>query len=179
MTDPLRRSPKPNRVRLLVEQLILEIRWLQLPLLLGLVIGLLVLELKFLGYLWQVIAQFRELNRTAIILLTLDMIDMVLIANLVVMVVISGYKIFISSMYLNEDQLPRSMGGATAGGLKVRIATTILLISSIHLLHIFLAPNELENNDLYFVLAAQVVFALTAVAFVIIDRLEPSGGEEG
>ncbi|MGI9414644.1 MAG: YqhA family protein, partial [Hyphomicrobiales bacterium] len=123
------------------EGCLLLVRWLQLPLLIGLVVALVVFELKFVAHLISIVSDMDTLTRERAILVTLDLIDMVLIANLVVMVVISGYETFISRLHMDDEpSVPASMRHSTTGKLKLRIATTILLISTIHLLHAYLDP---------------------------------------
>lgn len=65
------------------------------------------------------------------------------------------------------------MTQAAAGGLTVRIASTILLISSVHLLHLFLPPEGAVQEDRSFMVLAQLLFVVTAAAFAVIERPEP------
>ena len=155
------------------EGCLLLIRWLQLPLLIGLVVALVVFELKFVAHLINIVSDMDNLTRERAILVTLDLIDMVLIANLVVMVVISGYETFISRLHMDDEpSVPASMRHTTTGKLKLRIATTILLISTIHLLHAYLDPAQIDDREAVFMMTAQVIFIATAAAFVIFHRLE-------
>lgn len=148
-------------------------RWLQLPLFIGLVVALLVFEYKFAEHLFNNLAAIGSITREQAILVMLDLIDMVLIASLAVMVVISGYETFISPFHITDDlRIPTWMRRSTAGKLKLRIATTILLISTIHLLHDYLDPAQLDEAKVRFMLIAQIVFIVTAGAFVVFDRLE-------
>ncbi len=153
------------------ERLLLSTRWLQLPLIVGLVMALIFFELKFAEHLWTTFTGPEEVTRIQAILVTLDLIDMVLIANLVVMVIISGYQIFISPLVLDEATTPSWMHGSSAGQLKLKIATTVLLISTIHLLHVYLDPAEVTPGETTFMLLAQLVFAATTAVFVLVERL--------
>ena len=155
------------------EGALLLIRWLQLPLLVGLVVALVVFELKFVTHLLQIVTDMETLTRERAILVTLDLIDMVLIANLVVMVVISGYETFISRLHMDDEpSVPAWMRHSTTGQLKLRIATTILLISTIHLLHAYLDPARIDDREAVFMIVSQVIFILTAAAFVLFHRLD-------
>ncbi len=156
-----------------LETSILLTRWFQLPLLLGLVFVLVVFEFAFARHLIALLAEGGPLKRDKVILVTLDLIDMVLIANLVVMVIISGYKLLISPLFTaDESRVPIWLRSATPSELKLRIATTVLLISTIHLLHMFLDPSASAEHDTYFILIAQGAFALTTLVFVAVDYVE-------
>ena len=155
------------------EGILLLCRWLQLPLLIGLVVALVIFEIVFVKHLISIMFPLGALTREDAILVTLDLIDMVLIANLVVMVVISGYETFISRLHMRDQtSVPAWMRRSTTGKLKLRIATTILLISTIHLLHLYLDPARIDPEEARFMLIAQGVFVLTAAAFVFFNWLE-------
>ena len=155
------------------EGILLLCRWLQLPLLIGLVVTLVIFEIVFLKHLIDVVFPVGSLTREDAILVTLDLIDMVLIANLVVMIVISGYETFISRLHMRDKpSVPAWMRRSTTGKLKLRIATTILLISTIHLLHLYLDPAAVDVAEATFMLIAQGVFVVTAAAFVMFNWLE-------
>lgn len=165
------------------EGLLLFSRWLQLPLLVGLLIALVVFAAKFAEHLLRTLLAFPTITREQMLLVTLDLIDMVLIANLVIMVVISGYETFISRLHLtDEPSVPAWLRRSSASQLKQRIATTILLISTIHLLHIYLDPQRVDEGKAQFMLLAQMVFLLTATAFVAfswVDRRVGPPNETG
>ncbi len=98
---------------------------------------------------------------------------MVLIANLVVMIVISGYETFISPLHVSDNSdVPAWMRRTTTGKLKLRIATTILLISTIHLLHDYLDPAHLDETRVTYMLISQIVFLATAAGYVVFHWLE-------
>ena len=121
--------------------------------------ALVVFELKFVTHLLQIVTDMETLTRERAILVTLDLIDMVLIANLVVMVVISGYETFISRLHMDDEpSVPAWMRHSTTGQLKLRIATTILLISTIHLLHAYLDPARIDDREAVFMIVSQVIF---------------------
>lgn len=155
-----------------LERILLATRWLQLPLIIGLIVALIFFELKFAQHLWETLTGPEEVTRIKAILVTLDLIDMVLIANLVVMVIISGYQIFISPLAIDKKSTPGWMQGSSPGALKLKIATTVLLISTIHLLHVYLDPTEVTAGESTFMLLAHFVFAITTAVFVLVERFE-------
>lgn len=153
-------------------QAILWTRWLQIPLLAGMVLALLAFEISFFVHLMSAFTADSEFTRVKSILLILDLIDMVLIANLVVMVVISGYKIFIYPMNLRDEPLvPDWLKGLSLAGVKFRISATVLLITTIHLLHEFLDPSVESISAAAILLSAQLVLIATC-AFAWIERIE-------
>lgn len=155
-------------------------RWLQLPFLIGLLVALMVLALQFGLSIVDTLIEFRAMTRRDAILLTLDLIDMVLIANLVVMVVLSGYQIFITGVGSpsNPDHKTFSFDEA-AGPLKFRIATTIVLISTIHMLHAYLDSTPLEPDMVVQLAVFQTLFLLTAVVLAVIHRILPQKTRPG
>ena len=155
-------------------------RWLQLPFLAGLMVALVVLAAQFGLSVVETLLDFRSMTRLDAILLTLDLIDMVLIANLVVMVVLSGYQIFITGVGSpsNPDHRTFSFDEA-AGPLKFRIATTIVLISTIHMLHAYLDSTPLEPGMMVQLAVFQTLFLLTAVVLAVIHRILPQRTRPG
>ena len=153
------------------EGALLWTRWLQVPLLIGLLIALIIVEIKFAEHLINTILSMEEITRERAILVALDLIDMVLIANLIVMVVISGYETFVSSLHVSgSNSVPPWMRRSTAGQVKMRIAVTILLISTIHLLHAYLDPEAIDREEMVFMLVTQLVFIATVIAFVVFRK---------
>ncbi len=171
-------ATKQMRQRLILgwERVLIATRWLQVPLLIGLAIALIIFEFTYFREVVSAVSGIATLGRLHAILLVLDLIDMVLIANLVVMVMISGYEIFVDRF--NEqpgETLPYWIGSSRSPGeLEIKIATTIMLISAIHLLHAFLDPEEANTpQQLIEILSLHAAFVITAFVFVLIERLSP------
>ena len=176
-----------------VPRLIFATRWLQLPLYAGLILAQAVyvyhfwvelihlikaafgdqaaLEalIKSIGY---VSTTAPELNETVIMLVVLALIDVVMISNLLVMVIIGGYETFVSRMYLegHPDQ-PEWLSHVNASVLKVKLATAIIGISSIHLLKTFINAANYEPKVLIAQTVIHVTFLLSALAVASTDRL--------
>jgi uncharacterized protein (TIGR00645 family) len=192
-------SPKPGRMKPM-PRLIFASRWLQLPLYLGLIAaqGVYVfhfwvelvhlLEAVFgsqtalqalinsIGYKSDV--QVTSLNETIIMLVVLALIDVVMISNLLIMVIIGGYETFVSRMNLEEhpDQ-PEWLDHVNASVLKVKLATAIIGISSIHLLKTFINAANYDVKVLMWQTIIHATFLLSALAIAATDRLmAPSHG---
>jgi uncharacterized protein (TIGR00645 family) len=161
-------------------------RWLQAPLYFGLIVAQAVYVCRFLISLWELIG-FGLLgharpphiqpadSETVIMLLVLGLIDVVMIANLLIMVIIGGYETFVSRLNLqgHPDQ-PEWLSHVNAGILKVKLATALIGISSIHLLKTFINAGGLTPPDPKTMLWQTIIhgtFLLSAVALAYIDRL--------
>jgi uncharacterized protein (TIGR00645 family) len=182
--SPLR--PLPN--------LIFASRWLQLPLYLGLIAAQAVYVVHFLLELWHLVeaaagsqaalqqlitsigykatAQMSALNETIIMLVVLALIDVVMISNLLIMVIVGGYETFVSRMNLqgHPDQ-PEWLSHVNASVLKVKLATAIIGISSIHLLKTFINADNYSDRVLIAQTAIHITFLLSAMAIAYTDRL--------
>ena len=173
-------------------KLIFMSRWLQLPLYLGLIAAQGVYVWHFLLELWHLIeAAFGSqtaiallaktsgytgdavvLNETIIMLVVLSLIDVVMISNLLIMVIVGGYETFISRMNLegHPDQ-PEWLSHVNASVLKVKLATAIIGISSIHLLKTFINAANYSDKVLIAQTVIHITFLLSAIAIAYTDRL--------
>lgn len=147
-------------------------RWLQAPLYLGLIIALGVYVYEFGLNLFGLVINVNKLTETAIMLQVLDLIDVVMIANLMVMVIVGGYEIFVSRLRLNSHpDHPEWLDEVNAGTMKIKLALSLVSISSIHLLRTFIDPMQKD----FYVVMWQVVIHLTlvfsAIAIAFSDRL--------
>jgi len=173
-------------------KLIFMSRWLQLPLYLGLIAAQGVYVWHFLLELWHLIeaafgnqaaltlltksvgytGEMVGLNETIIMLVVLALIDVVMISNLLIMVIVGGYETFISRMNLegHPDQ-PEWLSHVNASVLKVKLATAIIGISSIHLLKTFINAGNYSDKVLIAQTAIHITFLLSAMAIAYTDRL--------
>ena len=134
----------------LFEKLFYSARWILAPLFLGLSLALLALALKFFQEVWHVLPHVFELSESDLILSLLSMVDMGLVGGLIVMVMYSSYENFVSRLDLDEKDSERLgwLGKMDAGSLKNKVAASIVAISSIHLLRIFMNISTIENDKL-------------------------------
>ena len=184
--QPLR--PLPN--------LIFASRWLQLPLYLGLIVA----QAVYVWLFWQelyylLFAAFgnadalnhvieavtvegvkrpAKLNETVIMLVVLGLIDVVMISNLLIMVIVGGYETFVSRLRLegHPDQ-PEWLSHVNASVLKVKLATAIIGISSIHLLKTFINAAAYDEKTIIAQVAIHITFLLSAIAIAAADRVMP------
>ena len=120
------------------------------------------------------LADVTSLNETVIMLVVLGLIDVVMISNLLVMVIIGGYETFVSRLNLDghRDQ-PEWLDHVNASVLKVKLATAIIGISSIHLLKTFINAGAYDTKVLLWQTVIHVAFLLSAMAIAMTDRLLP------
>ena len=176
--------------------LIFASRWLQLPLYLGLIVA----QAIYVWLFWQelyylVLAAFgnasalghvldavtvagvdrpEKLTETVIMLVVLGLIDVVMISNLLIMVIVGGYETFVSRMNLEShpDQ-PEWLSHVNASVLKVKLATAIIGISSIHLLKTFIIAAAYDEKTLIAQTGIHITFLLSAIAIAASDRIMP------
>jgi uncharacterized protein (TIGR00645 family) len=194
----------PNEARALrpLPSLIFASRWLQLPLYLGLIVA----QAIYVWLFWQelyylVMAAFGDggalshildsvtvegakrpvkPNETVIMLVVLGLIDVVMISNLLIMVIVGGYETFVSRMNLqgHPDQ-PEWLSHVNASVLKVKLATAIIGISSIHLLKTFINAASYDEKTIYAQVGIHVTFLLSALAIAWSDRIMPQPVKHG
>src|SRR5688500_13056808 len=154
-------------------------RWLQAPLYFGLILAQGVYVYHFIIELIHLIQRTPHLKEAEIMLTVLGLIDVVMIANLLIMVIVGGYETFVSRLNLqgHPDQ-PEWLSHVNAGVLKVKLATALIGISSIHLLKTFInaekilgAPGGNGNMAIMWQVAIHVTFVLSAWMLAVIDRI--------
>ncbi|WPG40384.1 YqhA family protein [Variovorax sp. EBFNA2] len=196
--DPFdaRNAPVPARSSPLkpLPRLIFASRWLQLPLYLGLIVAQGVYVVHFLVELLHLVeaafgnkdalqalitsigykttAPVGSLNETVIMLVVLALIDVVMISNLLIMVIVGGYETFVSRMDLegHQDQ-PEWLSHVNASVLKVKLATAIIGISSIHLLKTFINADNYTDKVLIAQTVIHIAFLFSAMAIAYTDKL--------
>ncbi len=181
---------KNTTTETVLEKTIFASRWLQAPLYVGLIVAQGIYVYQFFIELWHLLHAaltntlpegVKHDMSTHIMLGVLGLIDVVMIANLLIMVIIGGYETFVSRLNLaDHDDQPEWLSHVNAGMLKVKLATALISISSIHLLKTFitvnLAPVGSVNNDgVMWQVIIHVVFVFSAIALAWTDKLMMGG----
>lgn len=157
-------------LELLVERIILSSRWILVVFYLGLAAALAVYGVAF-GYKFLKVAlNVFTLDEADMILAMLGLIDAALVASLIVMVMISGYENFVSRFDEAEDQVS-FLGKLDSGSLKIKVASSIVAISSIHLLQVFLNANEYTDGKLMWLTAMHLAFVVSAVMLGFLEGI--------
>jgi uncharacterized protein (TIGR00645 family) len=194
-------SPKINKRIHPLANFIFMSRWLQLPLYIGLILAQCVYVFHFwvelsdligaamgnkaaLQHILDAVAvdgasKPTKLNETTIMLVVLGLIDVVMISNLLIMVIVGGYETFVSRMNLEShpDQ-PEWLSHVNASVLKVKLATAIIGISSIHLLKTFINAKAYDEKTLLAQTGIHVVFLVSALAIAYSDRIMAGHAEK-
>jgi len=159
----------------LLSTLLFGSRWLQVPLYLGLIVAQLVYVVHFMIELKHLIVGTLALSEAAIMLIVLGLIDVVMISNLLIMVIVGGYETFVSRLNLKgHPDEPEWLSHVNANVLKVKLATAIIGISSIHLLKTFINAANLDEKVLLWQTIIHMAFIVSAVAIAYIDKLMPN-----
>jgi uncharacterized protein (TIGR00645 family) len=182
-------APNPrNRWGRGIGSLIFVSRWLQAPLYVGLIVAQLVYVIVFMVELWhlgeEVFRDITHIDEAAIMLAVLGLIDVVMIANLLIMVIIGGYETFVSRINVDghPDQ-PEWLSHVNANVLKVKLAMAIIGISSVHLLVTFISIGALDGDGVVddghrytpegvmWQVLIHLTFIVSAIALALIDRM--------
>jgi uncharacterized protein (TIGR00645 family) len=159
----------PKRLEIPIENVILASRWLLVIFYLGLALALAVYAVTFGVKLWDFTSHVLILDEADSILKMLGLIDAALVASLVVMVIISGYENFVSRF--DDESKVHWLGEIDAGSLKIKVASTIVAISSIHLLQIFLNVEKYSGDHLMWYTLIHIAFVVSALFLAFIDRV--------
>jgi uncharacterized protein (TIGR00645 family) len=161
-----------NIIKQQIGGIIFMARWLQAPLYLGLICILGAYAYRFIAELFNLIIHLNKVDDTHIMLGVLDLIDVVMIANLLIMVVMGGYETFVSHLKLetHPDQ-PEWLDHLDAGAMKVKLALSLIGISSIHLLRTFIDPTKLSNYSVLWQVVIHLTLILSAVAIAFTNRM--------
>lgn len=156
----------------IMSQLIFWSRWLQAPLYLGLIIAQCVYVYHFMIELTHLVTGANELGETGIMLMVLGLIDVVMIANLLIMVIIGGYETFVSRLNIKEhpDQ-PEWLAHVNAATMKIKLSMALIGISSIHLLKTFINAEHMDDSTIMWQVLIHLTFILSAVAMAYTDRI--------
>ena len=166
-----------KKLELFIESVILASRWLLVIFYLGLTAALGLYAVSFVRKLFEFTSKVLVLDETDSILKMLGLIDAALVASLVVMVIISGYENFVSRFDNAESDLSL-LGKIDAGSLKVKVASTIVAISSIHLLQVFLNSDIIDTTRVMWLTIVHVAFVVSALILAFIDRVMSTAKKE-
>ncbi|GGP26202.1 TIGR00645 family protein [Silvimonas amylolytica] len=165
-----------SRLESALEKTIFYSRWLLAPFYLALVAGLGALFIKMLKELWA-LGQTLLTGDGNVIIGILSMVDVTLVANLLLIVMFSGYENFISRMEVahNSEDKPYWMGKVSYADLKLKLIGSIVAISAIDLLKAFVNIDSMDSQKLGWLIAIHVTFVVSGVLFAVMDRIAAVG----
>ncbi|EIX9082344.1 TIGR00645 family protein [Klebsiella aerogenes] len=155
-----------------LENAIYASRWLLAPVYFGLSLGLIALSIKFFQEIFHILPHIFSVSESDLILTLLSLVDMTLVGGLLVMVMFSGYENFVSTLDINEGKEKLNwLGKMDATSLKNKVAASIVAISSIHLLRVFMDAKNVPDNKLIWYVIIHLTFVLSAFVMGYLDRL--------
>jgi uncharacterized protein (TIGR00645 family) len=165
-----------------VERAFFASRWLLAPIYLGLSVALVVLGIQFFMELYHSFELVLGLSfmpdgehaeEADIVLTLLALVDLALVAGLIVMVMFSGYETFVSKLDVDSEGSEKLgwLGKLDAGTLKLKVAASIVAISSIHLLRKFMEVEDTEESELLWYVVIHMTFVFSALLMGVLDRI--------
>ena len=159
-----------------IEKLLFASRWILAPVYLGLSLALVALGIKFFMELYHLLTHVFTQTEAELVLVLLAMVDMVLVGSLIIMVMFSGYENFVSALDVDQGTEKLSwLGKLDANSLKLKVASSIVAISSIHLLRAFMeTPARVDENreaTLMWYVIIHLTFVVSAVMMGVLDRI--------
>jgi uncharacterized protein (TIGR00645 family) len=160
-----------RRLEHLFETMLFQSRWLLAPFYVGLVIGLFVLLVHFLRELGHFVLKMGSLTEAEVILGVLALIDIVLVGNLILIVIFSGYENFVSKFDVDSHDRPEWMTKVDFGGLKMKLLSSIVAISAIQVLKAFMNVASYDDKKLWWMAGIHVVFLGSMLVAALSDRI--------
>jgi uncharacterized protein (TIGR00645 family) len=163
---------KHNLAERIIEGSIFASRWILAPIFFGLVIGLVVILIKFVQYAVALASNVLTTSGNETIVGVLGLIDLSLMGSLIIMVMFAGYENFVSRMdMIGHGDRPSWMGHVDFGDLKLKLMASIVAISAIHVLGSFMNIDHLSDRELGWSVGIHMAFVVSAVLLSIMDKL--------
>lgn len=159
-----------------LEKIIFNSRWLLAPFYLGLIATLIILLIKFVFKFFDTLINIWALEGTQVVLPILGLIDLVLVSNLLLIIIFSGYENFVSKIdeAHDHDDRPDWMGNVDYGSLKLKVIGSIVAISSIDLLKAFFNIENLTSDHLMWLVILHITFVVSGLLFALTERIHHS-----
>jgi uncharacterized protein (TIGR00645 family) len=165
-----------SKLEEITEKLLFSSRWILAPIFLGLSLALIALGFKFFQEAWHVFSHLISIEESDLVLRVLAMIDIVLVGSLIIMVMFSGYENFVSTIDAKGTDTLGWLGKMDSGTLKLKVAASIVAISSIHLLRKFMEVEKISdspngNDKMLWYVILHMTFVLSAVLLGVLDKM--------
>jgi uncharacterized protein (TIGR00645 family) len=165
-----------SKLEEVTEKALFASRWILAPIFLGLSLALIALGFKFFQQAWHIFGDLVDMSESNLVLTVLAMIDIVLVGSLIIMVMFSGYENFVSTIDSKGTDSLSWLGKLDAGTLKLKVAASIVAISSIHLLRIFMqignkAEETYSNQQIMWYVIVHMTFVVSAVLLGVLDKM--------
>ena len=155
-----------------LERMMYASRWILAPIYMGLSLALVALAVKFFQELYHFIPLILKLDESQLVLKLLSLVDLTLVGSLIVIVMFSGYENFVSRLDIGEaTEKLEWLGTHDYGALKMKVASSIVAISSIHLLKIFMNIDTTDNDKVMWYALVHLTFVISALLMAYFDKL--------
>jgi len=155
-----------------LETLVFNARWLLAPFYLCLVGSIALLLIKFVAVFFETVHDIIELTESELVLAILTLVDMSLVANLLLIIIFSGYENFVSKIdTADHEDRPEWMGKVDFSGLKIKLIASIVAISAIELLKSFVNIHAIPQQELAWRVGIHLVLIVSGVLFALMDRI--------
>ena len=159
-----------------LEKFLFASRWLLAPFYIALVVALALLLTKTMQEVWHFILHVGEQGEADVILAVLSLIDLTFTGSLIVIVIFSGYENFVSKIDTGTADRPSWMGQVDFGGQKLKLISSIVAISGIHLLKSFMNVQNMDPNALKWMVITHLTFVVSGVLLALMDWLHEKAG---
>jgi uncharacterized protein (TIGR00645 family) len=164
--------PILEKIEHTLEKLMYTSRWILAPIYAGLSLALLAIFIKFFQELYHFLPHILEMAESELILTLLGLIDLTLVASLILIVMFSGYENFVSRLDLSESTEKLDwLGTHDYGSLKMKVASSIVAISSIHLLKIFMNIEATANDKLLWYIVMHLTLVISALFMGYLEKI--------
>lgn len=161
-----------NHIEATFESIVFASRWIQAPLYGGLIVAELLYAYKFLLELWEMVLHINKMDETVFMLGVLGLIDVTMVANLLTMVIIGGYATFVSKLDLeHHPDRPDWLTHVDPGTIKIKLAASLIGISSIHLLKGFVDVANENPEHLKWKIFIHMTFLASAILLAWTDKI--------
>jgi uncharacterized protein (TIGR00645 family) len=161
-----------NKLETAFEKVIFASRWIQAPLYAGLIVGCLLYTYKFVIELIHLCVTVNEITESVLMMGILTLVDITMVANLIIMVIIGGYTTFVSRMDIDKhEDKPEWLQKLDAGTLKIKLAGSLVGVSGIHLLQVFINIKNYESRHVMWQVIIHVVFLTSALMLAFTEKI--------
>lgn len=156
----------------MIERVMYASRWILAPVYLCMSLALLAISIKFFQEVWHFLPHILEVDEADLTLKLLTLIDLTLVGSLIIIVMFSGYENFVSQMDigLSTEKLGW-LGTHDYGSLKIKLASSIVAISSIHLLKVFMNIQETGNDKILWYVLVHLALVVSALLMGVLDKI--------
>ncbi len=167
----------PRTIERAIESLLFSSRWLLAPFFVGLALSIFILLIKFVQEVAHIAVGMYASSGSQIVAEVLGLVDLTLTASLLIIVVFSGYENFVSRIdHSAHRDWPEWMGSIDFTGLKLKLMSSIVAISAVQLLRLFLALGTTADRELYWSMSIHMLFVVSSVLLALSDRISSNAG---